>query len=256
MTTPSPGSAAADVAGPYPVAWVVRAENGNVIFWDHARERVEGMAAKYGRPLEGLFPAPVADALARLAPAAADTVGLSVEGAGFDGSDLKRAVHGRALPIWGPDGQPVSTATPAPADGAELRESLARTIAESWGIVWQDCHPQQADGFRQQADALLAPGAPVGRLVAQVDLVRAWVDTWREVAEKHSVRIATLEAQLAETRKALEPFGRWARALEPKFSDHKDDIIAGGYGTDCLVTFGDLRRAAACLSEKDADDVR
>jgi hypothetical protein len=62
------------------------------------------------------------------------------------------------------------------------------------------------------------------------------------------------KARIAELEGALKPFATWAQALAIKFSDHEDDVIAGGYGTDALVTFGDLRRAAALLDKMEDGD--
>lgn len=91
-------------------------------------------------------------------------------------------------------------------------------------------------------------------LAAQHDIARERDEARALLAEercKHALTMAAEDASSADVRKlraALKPFAQWIDKLDVEFSDHSDDVIAGGVD-GATVTFGDLRSARSALGD-------
>lgn len=96
---------------------------------------------------------------------------------------------------------------------------------------------------------------PIRKISAPVEFksdILAWLRNYREQADSPGMAYIADKCneaadEVERLRAALEPFAAWAEALDRDFSDHADDVIAGGLAGHCEVTFGDIRRARDLL---------
>ena len=144
-------------------------------------------------------------------------------------------------------------ATPAP-DG--MREAIARCLFEAgrarFGTFcpWEEQPEEGKAPYFRRADALLAPGGPVGALVAERDEARRSLTFMAGEKLRSDQRAVTSEARLAEALKALATIRTWAGNVIFNGEQHPSD-----HETHLRAWRDVLRRAAACLASQEECDV-